>query len=322
MELFKYRGNYERDLISLANNQIYAPIYEKLNDPFEGMIDEAWDQSMLDFFHSLGDSNIKGVYDSVKEELKSIGIYSLSKDENNEILWSLYANAHEGFVIGYHLDKFLKDFNFNKICPLVHKIEVKYEENPSSILRWRNQPYKGINMGNAIGIKSKSWQHEQEVRLIFDQNGLNEYNFNSVSRIIFGLRASEENIDKTMRLLKGRNYKYQQVTLVENSFKLNIIDIPDRYPEDLRYIQNQAKFEEDLISEKKIGNIERKLKEKIACVINDIRKLPNITEITTVDILTEKQPEILNIFCNHKHKNLPVRFFQFQNTDEGFIQIN
>lgn len=323
MELFKYRGNFERDLISLSLNQIYAPTYDRLNDPFEGMMDILEDYKTLEYFKSInGNDNLRIAYDVIIEELKNVGVYSLSKNEKNEILWSLYGNGHEGFVIGYDVDKLLQDINFNIVSPLANIVSVGYEAYPKGLLRWRDLPYNGLNLSNAIGIKSKSWEYENEVRIIFEQNGITEYNYQAVSRIIFGMRAAESDIGKTMKLLKGRNYRYQRIVKKESSFELDLEELPDVCDNGLIYRQNLAKFDESLISAENIEYGNLKTLADIKKVINSIRELPNITEIISVNFDSEKSPEILNIFCNHNHKNLPVRFFQFENSNNGFKQIN
>ena len=323
MELFKYRGNFGRDLISLSLNQIYAPTYDRLNDPFEGMMDFSEDYKTLEFLKSLnGNDNLKVAYDAIVEELKYKGVYSLSRDFKNEILWSLYANGHEGFVIGYNVDKLLEDINFNKEITLANILTVGYETKPKGLLRWRDLPYNGLNLSNAIGIKSKNWEYENEVRIIFEQNGITEYNYQAVSRIIFGMRSAESDIVNTMKLLKGRNYRYQRIVKQESSFELDLEELPDVCDNGLTYRQNLAKFDESLISAENIEYGNLKTLADIKDVINSIRGLPNITEITSVNLDSENSPEILNIFCNHSHKNLPVRFFQFQKCINGFKQIN
>ena len=322
MELFKYRANFERDLTSLQNNQLYAPTYEDLNDPFEGMLDTLQDEKFLKFFNQFGNDNFTKAYEEIKILLKKVGVYSLSKDLKNEILWSLYANGHEGFVIGYDEEKLLKDFNFNKTVPLVHQIKVKYDEKPSALLQIKDIPYNGFNLSNAIGIKSNSWRHENEVRLIFEQNGLNEYNYSAISRIIFGMRTTSENITKTLRFLKGRNYKYQQIISVPNTFELDIKDIEDEFVEDVLYEKECPKFNNELISEKNIGFVNSEITEQLQKTIKMVLQLPNIIEITSIDIDTDREQILLNIFCKHNHKNLEIRFFQFALSDGFFEQIN
>ena len=322
MEVFKYRGNYERDLLTLANNQIYAPTYDYLNDPFEGMMHSTRDNETIEFFKLFGGGeNLESAYKEIVQMLKKVGVYSLSTDEKNEILWSLYANGHQGFIIAYQLEELLKDFNFNPVMPLVNQVKVKYDTKPSGLLQFKDLPYRGFNLSNAIGVKSKSWEHEKEVRLIFEQNELIDYNFRAVSRIIFGLRAEDKNIDKTMKLLAGRDYKYQKVVKIDNSFDLGIINLEDKY-KGVPYRQKTAFFDETLISKEKLLISDDKVIFQIKTIIEQIRELPNITKIISIDIDLENTRGLLNIFCKHNHKNLPVRFFQFKYSENRFIKNN
>lgn len=321
MEVFKYRANFERDLLTLANNELYAPTYNNLNDPFEGMMNSITDSATIEFFKNLGGGDsLESAYQEIIEMLKNVGIYSLSTDEKNEVLWSLYANGHKGFVIGYELEELLKDFNFNTVVPLVNQVKVKYNSAPNGMLQFKDLPYNGFNLSNSIGTKSKSWENEKEVRLIFEQNGLNEYNYRAVSRIIFGLRSSESDINKTMKILAGRNYKYQKIVQIDNSFKLDFVDLDDNY-KGIFYQQKTASFDTSLISKEKLL-IEDDLVVEVRKIIEEIRELPNITKIETIDIDLENEPETLNIICSHNHKNLPVRFFQYKNSGNGFMKSN
>lgn len=229
MELFKYRGNFERDLLTLSSNQIFAPTLERLNDPFEGLLNSKWDQITLNEYELKNSRNLRIVYEQIVQDLKNQGIYSLSQDFKNEILWSLYADGHKGFVVGYDILQLIGSINCGHTHPIVERVPVEYCDNPKGLLQWRNEPSLAFNLNNGLGVKSKSWAHEDEIRLVFEESGFFEYHFSSVSRIIFGLRMKEDSINQIMSILKGRNYKYQKIVMDENSFNLNVIDLQDLY---------------------------------------------------------------------------------------------
>ena len=50
MRLYKYRSNFKRDLRTLSKGQIYAPTYDNLNDPFEGIFNDSEDKSIIEIF--------------------------------------------------------------------------------------------------------------------------------------------------------------------------------------------------------------------------------------------------------------------------------
>ncbi|WP_442780844.1 DUF2971 domain-containing protein [Chryseobacterium sp. SL1] len=94
------------------------------------MFNDKEDKKLLEIFKSFDSNHLKKGYNEFVETIRTKGVYSLCRTFDNEILWSLYSDSHKGFVIEYDLDILLNDFNFNKIIPLVHPVEVRYEESP------------------------------------------------------------------------------------------------------------------------------------------------------------------------------------------------
>lgn len=94
MKVYKYRSNYDRDVISLFLNQLFAPTYDNVNDPFEGLFNDKEDKKILEIFKRL-----EKAYDELVTIVKKTGIYSLCKTYDNEILWSLYSDSHIGRLI-------------------------------------------------------------------------------------------------------------------------------------------------------------------------------------------------------------------------------
>ena len=321
MELFKYRSNFERDLISLASNQIYAPTYNQLNDPFEGLIDSIQDEKAIATFINGKSKNWHKAFKDVQEIINASGIYSLSKDCTNEILWSLYADGHKGFVIGYDTFQLISTINCSYNSPIIDRVPVQYCDNPKGLLQWRDSVYEGFNMSNGLGVKSKAWAHEKEIRLVFEQSGFFEYHFSSISRIIFGLRTSKENIKQTMLLLKGRNFKYQKIIMGENSFSLSVIDIEDLYKTEINYQQNWAQLEESLLTAEELRCKDLKLLEKMNLKVNEIRQMPKILKIVSVTIDQNKDPAELRITCICDYKQSPSITLLYQFSFDEFIRI-
>ncbi len=119
MLVYKYRGgSFKRDLQSLKNDTFWASNTKQLNDPYEGFI------SIKDYQQQL--NNLKNIFSQhrahltlIEQSLKNIidmkdtklGILSLSKRYDDELLWAHYANSHKGFCIEYDLDRLLSKQN-------------------------------------------------------------------------------------------------------------------------------------------------------------------------------------------------------------------
>lgn len=322
MKVYKYRSNYNRDLITLFLNQLYAPTYDKLNDPFEGMYNDKEDKEILELLKSYGSTPLEKVYEELIMMVKQKGIYSLCKTYNNEILWSLYSDSHKGFTIEYDLDILINDFNFNIITPLIHIVDVNYKDTPQKSMILKDSLSKFIDLANVIGTKSTSWQHENEIRLIFEEPGINTFNFRAVTSIIFGLRASENDINNTMNVLKGRELKYYKMETNKSSYKLNMNPIEDLYQNAPSYIQNKAPFKRELISEGNISFEYQKYKTSLTELLEYISSLPNIININSLEIYGNIENPKVNILTSTNLKILPTRFFQFEYIHSKFIQIN
>lgn len=322
MKVYKYRSNYERDLISLSLNQLFAPTYKNLNDPFEGMFNDKEDKKLLEVLKSFDSNHLHKGYNEFVEMIKTKGVYSLCKTFDNEILWSLYSDSHKGFVIEYDLDLLLNDFNFNKIIPLVHTVEVKYKESPQKSNILIDSYNKRMDLTSIIGTKSLSWKHENEIRLIFEEQGINTHNFNAVTSIIFGLRASEKEITKVMNLLKGRGLKYYQMKTETDSYRLRLTNLKDQFESASKYIQNSATYDEYSLSTEFIHTDYHIYIDLLKKKVSEISSLPNIVKIDTIEIYGELNKPKLNILVTTSYGMIPIRFFEFQFFNGDFVQIN
>jgi len=305
MRLYKYRSNYKRDLKTLSKGLIYAPTYDNLNDPFEGIFNDIEDKSIIEIFKPFSNEAEKS-YNNVLEQLYKSGIYSLSKNYNNETLWALYADSHKGFVIEYDLTILTSDFNFNPNIPLVYEIDVDYKNEPSKSNLLLSSLKKEFNITPLIGTKSKPWKVENEFRLVFQMNGLININFNSITSIIFGLRATDENIHKTMKMLKGRGVKYFKMNKIENTYKLTKVSIEDRF-------QNfKSTFKRVVIKDIDIPNEYTYLKKEIFKVLKNILQLPNITGIYNFCFESETINPKIKVFATTTFEKIPIRYFQYK----------
>jgi hypothetical protein len=170
-----------------------------------------------------------------------IGILSLSRINNNMLLWSHYSNCHQGIVI--ELDEkhpYLSQFDDN----IYHSnIEIEYTDiRPNLIINTED-----ISQNNALEIaknilftKSKDWCYEQEYRLIRilvnatvlptkDKNGYDIYVFDFpveiVKAIIFGCRVNEDKKVQMKNLLNQNGYEsieIKQAVLSDDKFLLDI----------------------------------------------------------------------------------------------------
>lgn len=220
MKAYKYRENYNRDIKLLANSKIYTPPLFELNDPFEGMINP----KIFDDYELLRPHLSPSEYErkiSLQEKLliqiEYVGVYSLSKTWNNELLWVHYSDSHKGFCIEYEMNDFILEKTRTLLFPKI--IEVDYSKVPPIYSLYSSDDLEVKIFKRLIGTKSKPWKYEKEIRVIFKENGVQEINQKSLKSIIFGLHASEEDINKTIISLP-KNTKYYKIEILKRSYKL------------------------------------------------------------------------------------------------------
>jgi len=245
--VYKYRGGdckiFKRDLNTLEENYFFAPNFKMLNDPSETMVftDNFEDQTSL--ISKLLNNNTKQYLNTVKEAFANlidrknrIGIYSLSKNYTDELLWSHYANAHYGFCIEYDLDILIDTYKRDKI----YSFPVSYSNTPPRIgLTEVYNPSKDVVsiIKLIAGNKSKNWEYEDEHRLIIDRFGVQAYDFQAVKSIYFGLRMDDENKESIMNQLKGRGINYYQMVQVDKSYNFEAKPINDINDTRLTYLK-------------------------------------------------------------------------------------
>lgn len=203
MKVYKYRsgigtyddnGNsiFERDVKTLCENKIYAPSIDELNDPFENYV---YDDLVVGY-SKCRNTEVYNDLSEIKEWMSNLGIYSLSKTFDSELLWAYYASGHYGFVIEYDYEFLYSSFQYFDEVQTCYGIEVKYSNNVPSVyslgrLKSLFNPDHMRFLPYYLGRKSKSWEHEHEIRLVLDGRGLIEYDFRAVTGIYFGIRMEK-----------------------------------------------------------------------------------------------------------------------------------
>jgi hypothetical protein len=159
--LYKYRdiNSFKNFTDIIVNSRLYAAPYFDLNDPMEGQ----YLYNENDDFNSDIEKILKGSKDRTR-------ICSLSKDQDNQLMWAHYANGHRGVVFGIEVDTI--------------KYETREVAYDGPLLLNRIQSNSAIEI---LSHKLQAWSYEQEVRVF-----INSGNFVNVSieKVICGSRMS------------------------------------------------------------------------------------------------------------------------------------
>jgi len=220
MKVYKYRGkeNFQRDLFSLVNNQIFAAPFKDLNDPFEGVFNDDITKILilLERKFKSDSSEVIEQLEIIKDYKNKLGIYSLSTNPKDELLWAHYSSSHKGFCIEYDLEK-LEQHAIG--APPIKKLSVDYKKLPQSIT------VKDISNDSLLiklfSTKSKRWEYEEEIRLIFASFGLKKYHESTLSSIYFGINMSASDKETIIKTLINRDVKFYDTFVEENTYILN-----------------------------------------------------------------------------------------------------
>lgn len=189
--LYKYKpwNQYTENI--LEKGELYFPSVKQLNDPYEGFVPYKFEESELTSdnlfmvmykiakinnpdwsdtkLHEFVYENQKGDLLRNEEHLRkeaevmrdridsTYGIMSLTSKRDDFLMWSYYANSHNGICIGFDMDQ-LQDsvqgifgkVNYEREIPILHLSDLL-----DPIMFYKR----------SLSTKSINWEHEDEYRL-------------------------------------------------------------------------------------------------------------------------------------------------------------
>jgi hypothetical protein len=172
---------------------------------------------------------VKKLYNRIASSFYLCCFSKTYKNLNSYLMWAYYSNNHQGVCF---------EVDFKKYKLLGGPLFVHYSD---SLVKLRNkfvQPQKGFGPV-FLTHKSSVWKHEQEVRLIIMHNEDNQkeerytisgdlkhtflpINLSIISKIIFGIKASEEDKLKTAMMFIERGLKptFEELFINPSNLKL------------------------------------------------------------------------------------------------------
>ncbi len=242
--LFKYRadiGNHSFDI--LENDRFYFCAPEYFNDPFDAAIPFDYSKVSSGYLKSMVKRNSKNMIGdresrrkkgkelhkrmvSAKSNFgsrgyqaqidfinKNIGIFCLSSESKNLLLWAHYANSHRGFCIEFDKEKLIRYINEeNRNTLYGQKSLLQFEQviysktfpliNPETF----SEPDK---FTQPLITKSIDWKYEEEFRIIYLKGANRHYEIDDsiISGVYLGLKASADTEKHIKQCLEKRKSK-------------------------------------------------------------------------------------------------------------------
>ncbi len=261
MKVYKYRSHqYLKEYLKdIGGNRAWFAKISSLNDPSEAKINKRGDffdlSKEIAFLLEIGDKgsvgqsaiNVSEQFAKLLCQIKHYGVYSTSKRWDDEIMWACYADSHKGICIEYDLEWLLTfhcqktmysvDVNYQEFVPVIDLLKCVMEQ-PQNII-WL--------LKKIIGVKSISWQHEDELRLLAEPHGSVEYDFRAITAIYFGCKAESELRLSVMETFKDRDIDYYLVEPERYSYTFKRTEVPDPFTSKNRYPYSVAPVEQHAI---------------------------------------------------------------------------
>jgi hypothetical protein len=206
--VYKYRTTTQA--IEILNSlQFWFSTPNKFNDPFDTSLSECLHPSIEDAAIHLTRLNfspaqIEKSLDLFRREpcylytlvettkaktCTSKGILSLSDKHDDILMWSHYANSHQGVVLGLHIPSDATFF----LNPIRIDYRDKYDE-----LNFLRDPEKSL--GDTVRVKSSKWSYENELRILKESAGLFKINKQAIKDIYFGINTSQLDIKRIQEI--------------------------------------------------------------------------------------------------------------------------
>ncbi len=159
--------------------------------------------------------NMQSIIDKVDDTISKIGIYCLTYDNKNILMWSHYANNHTGYCIEFSDD--YDDMYFSDA------FDVEYSEEYPVLNFTKDSDEERFK--KTILTKSIHWDYEKECRKIRRHGcGVFEYPESALKGVIFGCKMSDCDKEKIIKWCKKRKNSpiFYQARMSDRNYSLDI----------------------------------------------------------------------------------------------------
>ncbi|MCC2590968.1 DUF2971 domain-containing protein [Chryseobacterium sp. MFBS3-17] len=241
-KFYKYKGNvnisddngrklFERDLDFIENNKIWLSNINQLNDQNEGIHNlDNFKTSLKAGMKMAGFLGLKkydektnlnyanSIYNFIRVMKENVGIYSLTTDFSNRLMWSHYGNSNMGYCIEYDFDS-ITDLQLQHINGWHPSHNDRFEQ-----VKYQKQVYSPVSLNfkiedffKIVSHKTEEWNYEKEWRILTSISGGYSHKNNIVTSIIFGSRAASEVKEEIINALQKKNIKFYQLERVKEN---------------------------------------------------------------------------------------------------------
>lgn len=199
---------------TLISNQLYFSSISQFNDPYDCHLaildkiseddfkiyiehtikDADTQKKYMDAFRKNPDEFVKPFIDIYRDWLKYVGICCFTKDKENVLLWSHYADSHRGVCLGFDYNLMKKKFP--------QYDEVNYNDEPF----YFDIKNPSDSVSKTALRKSSDWEYEEEVRFFMERSKNIDFYKDALLEVNFGSRCNKRDMMNIQHLISKLNY--------------------------------------------------------------------------------------------------------------------
>jgi hypothetical protein len=154
------------------------------------------------------------VLELVKQELGKTGIFCASQTSDNILLWSHYADNHQGLVLGFEINKEDSIFNLFRPVNYSNTRPTLYKSPEDFIQKSLSQPKENVirkYLDEITFTKETNWSYEKEIRISvadliedpnFEKTNLQNFKPSRLKKIFLGLNMAAEDKQTISQIIK------------------------------------------------------------------------------------------------------------------------
>ncbi|KLI27633.1 hypothetical protein A9X77_08400 [Brachyspira hyodysenteriae] len=202
-KLYNYTKINKNTIRTTLNNELWLSHPNVFNDPIDPVVKQLNENSGGKFQYLI---------DSIV-----IGCLSLTND--NSLMWSHYADKHEGICIEYNFNNFFQNKPDDIILKKVSYVNDIIIEKDSILTSKSNNEN---NIVDILSTKSIEWKYENEYRVIkYYNDDKNNTIQMPIKNIYFGAKIPKDDRDFLIKILNNKNIGFYQANF--DNTKLNKI---------------------------------------------------------------------------------------------------
>lgn len=231
MTLYRYRrfGNHWRD--EIFSGYVHLSKSSELNDPFDCLVyveqqefrNKVLKKLNIPGYNVLNIKNDESWNRWITELQNIVRVACFTETNTNPLMWAHYSEGHQGFCIEYDFKKIFTSWK-NFVFPVIYLSE-KYDATDDAI------EFRNNNLANPFLIKSDIWQYENEWRLLWTEEHVQDESYfnidfsGAISAIYFGVNAEKNSIymDAKKEIeawAKNNDVKLFQMKIHEKKYEL------------------------------------------------------------------------------------------------------